>query len=165
MKSTALVVVGVAGAVALAMSVATGAWASSTTATSPSTSKVYQTYIGSELLPYPPPVAILATPLPVGDYLVQVAIGIAPADGEEDVSCNLQTTANTDTVTANTGGAQDGNIPEQTAGATVAIIGTVVITHAHDQVKVVCNYTGVDPTVAGASLTAEPVGKIKLTRG
>jgi hypothetical protein len=164
MKSTALVVVGVAGAVALALSVATGAWASGTAAT-PSMSKVYQTYLGSELLPYPSPDTILATPLPVGDYLVQVAIGIAPTDGTTDVSCNLQTTASTDIVIANPGGAQDANSPGPTAGATVGIDGTVVITQAHDQVEVVCSYTGEDPTFAGASLTAQPVGKIKLTQG
>ena len=96
MKSTALIVVGVAGAVALALSVATGAWASGNT-TTPSTSKVYQTYLGSEFLPYPPPETILPTPLPIGDYIVQVTIGIAPTDGTTDVSCNLKTTAKSDT--------------------------------------------------------------------
>jgi hypothetical protein len=105
--------------------------------------------------------------LPVGEYVVQVAIGLAPTDGTVDVSCNLQTTAKSDTVTANTGGAQDTNYPDQPepAGATVVIDGTVVVTQAHDQVEVTCSYSGVRPTLANGSLTAEPVDKIKLTPG
>ena len=161
MKSTALVVVGVAGAIALALSIATGAWASSVASPSPTT--IYQTYLGTEVINSP--MTLLATPLPVGEYHVEVAAAfqIDPSY----VTCNLQTMASTDTIIANTGGATVyGSETGEAVTSSLAINGTVSITQSHDRVDVVCSFSGSGETsTAGASLTAQPVDRIKLTKG
>lgn len=162
MKSKALAFVGLAGALALALSVTTGAWANNVN-TSP-TPKVYQTFVASKSIPYTS-FKLLTTPLPVGDYVVNVAIGFAGADGGEVFSCSLQTADNGDTVRANTGGANSlGNdAGEGTAAATLVIDGTVEITHSDDHVDVACTNGAEQTSTASGSLTAQTVGSIKLT--
>ena len=163
MKSTALVVIGVAGAAALALSVATGAWASGASTPSPTT--IYQAYTATTVTvdgtSSDPTTVLTSQVMPVGKYHVEVALGVTVAE-ESDVTCTLGSGGSADMIVSNTG--QQGNSGTVGLGGdgNIVINGTVTVTQANDSLSVSCYGAG---SVENGSLTAQPVDKIKLTQG
>jgi hypothetical protein len=166
MRSKAYVVIGIAGAIALAMSLTTGAWASNAATPSPTT--IYQTYLasGDTTIGTSPTRILTSQVLPVGEYHVEAAMSVK-IDGSVDVFCNYQTASALNTITANQGQAGDGADMANIGYGTAVINGTIQITQSNDKVFITCyvDKSLSDSVVTQASLTAQPVTKIKLHQG
>jgi hypothetical protein len=152
---------------AVVLSVTSGAGATATAPPSPST--IYQALLPQQELnlgTQASPTTILTSPtLPVSSYHVEVTVGASLA-GLSAV-CSLQTADTDDSIAANQGEATAGTSGTdvyQYANTMLFINGTVTITEAKDQVRVVCYANASSPPtsyVTTASLTAQPVTKIK----
>jgi hypothetical protein len=175
MNITRIRVLAAAAALSLPIAIAGAATASperhyapssASTAAASSRPTIYQVQLWQVNIPLGPqfnPTTVLQSGvLPKGNYHVEVVLTavMGPAD---NVVCADGTTTNFDTVTGNYGYAGNGSSTGGIYGNAV-INSTVTITQPNDKIQLVCNSGGSAGTYAsGASLTAEPIGKIVLS--
>jgi hypothetical protein len=141
-------------ALALLLSVTTGAWANQATTMS-ALPKVYQAVLAHPVTVENDTVVLRAS-LPVGTYLVDADVALT--DGNlAGAICRLDTLASTDTIAA-----EVADVAANSASAmTAPIDGTVTITQPNDRLLVDCAFTGSSyPTAQSASVTAEMVSNI-----
>jgi hypothetical protein len=98
-------------------------------------------------------------------FHVEVVIALT-FESLTSVTCSLQTNTASDKLVANAGEVTGEGPP--TFYGNAVINGTVTTTASSDQVSVLCSGTTSGPTdvsTSSALLSAQPVSKIKLTRG